>query len=292
MKPALLLWALAVLSLGSSARAQSTTLHGCPSELGPALADRLEVELSATSEEVRAALAEGRVALELDCTGDAAVARSRGAEALEQRIEGAPLGELRRIALALVELAEASLAAPGSAPLPPPTGRRPWIALGGGVLVAGAPSIVAGSFGVALEVPLHDLVALVVGADGAVGRVPIPEGAIGVGAVSLGASVRFGGWLDVVALGGGPAVRGGGIVLSGEPGDAAARGTVHLGPWLGLGAAAGASVRLGASPIRLGLEVEAGGIVAGAGALVSGRLALRFADFWFDGRMSVAIEIP
>lgn len=267
---------------------------GCPPELAEPLAARLRVELPSLSESARRALDEGRVRIELDCEPDAAVVRVRGAGAIEQRIEGDATTELRRIALAMVELTEASVEPAPLVDLEPapespaePATSAAWVGLHGGVTVAGAPLLVLGAIGAVGEVPLVESMALALDVSLGLGRLGIPEGAIDVGAASLGVSLRFGGWLGIVELCAGPVVRGGVVVFVGAPSDPSARGGTHVGPSLGLGAAAGAGVLLG-EHVRLGLDLEGGGIVAGTGALVSEALAARYGDFWLAARASVA----
>jgi hypothetical protein len=275
----------------------------CPPELLPALSARLRIELSSASDEVIMALERGELTLELTCEASAVRVRVRGATDLEQRIEGIPLHELRRIAIAMLELSEASLV-PGSGDAPPSAGDAPpgaspaasparpgWLGVQGGVSIAGVPPLLLGTIGLAGEVPLADLIALVVDLDVGFGGVTVDAGSVDASVVSLGVSLRFGGWLGIVELGAGPAVRGGVVVFVGAPTDAAANGRTHVGPWLGLGASAGAGIRLG-DQVRLGLDVAGGGAALGTGALVLDVLAARFGDVWFDARASVAVMFP
>ncbi len=279
-----------------SARAQPpVTSEGCSEELGPQLDARLRVELGAASDDVRLALARGAITVALVCEPDAAIVRVRGASALEQRVEGEPLRELRRIAIAVVELSEAALPPPLPPGSPPPSAapaaRPAWIGIEGGVSVAGVPPLVLGAVGIVAEVPLPEPLALVIDVEGGIGRVTVPAGSIDAGVLSLGASLRFGGWLGVVELGAGPALRGGLVVFVGAASDAGSAGHTHVGPWLGVGAAGGVGVRLG-DWVRVGLDVEGGGALLGTGALANGALAARFGDFWLDARGTVALLLP
>ena len=273
--------------------------NACPAELLPALSARLRIELSSASEEVLDALDGGELTLELTCEASAARVRVHGATALEQRIEGTPLRELRRIAIAMLEMSEASLVpgpgdvlpSAGDAPRVASLARRGWLGVQGGVSIAGVPPLVLGTIGLVGEVPLADLIALVVDVDVGLGGVTVDAGSVDAAVVSLGVSLRFGGWLGIVELGAGPAVRGGVVVFVGAPTDVAANGRTHVGPWLGLGAAAGVGVRLG-DQVRVGLDVAGGGAALGTGALVLDVLVARFGDVWFDARASVALMFP
>ena len=127
-----------------------------------------------------------------------------------------------------------------------------------------------------------------IGAAGTFGAADVAAGRLDVRLVSAGVSLRLGGELDALWLGGGPAVRGGVVLWSGAPADPTrAVGRETTGGWLGLGAVGAAFVRAGDTPLRVGLEAEGGGIAFHSEALVLGARGARIGAGWIEFRLAL-----
>ncbi len=299
---------VAVLSLvAGRARAQSggasVELDQCPSELGAAVESALDVELSAASLDARRALADGtlRCALACDETGITAIV-TRGVDRIEQRVESRGSGAPRRLAIALGELLEASsvpaptadapaVSPPSPAPpAPTPPERVPLRArlrLAGGVWLGGEPFVALGTLALGAEISPTPNVAIVLDASGALGAVSVTAARLDVRLLSAGLSLRLGGDVGPLWLGGGPALRGGAVLWTGTPHDPAlGLGRDAIGGWLGVGAVAVAFVPLPDLPLRVGIEAEGGGIAVYSGALVLDALAQRIGGGWLELRIA------
>lgn len=286
-------------------RAQTThtavALTNCPTELGTAVESALDVELSMVDPEARLGLADGtlRCALVCDVSGTTAVV-VRGDERTEQHILRDGPGHARRLAIALAELLDASGAPPPEAaavtpvvPEPTPEVNTPSelrirARIAGGAWLGGEPFSALGAIELGVELAPTSSIAWVISAAGALGSIEIEAGRLDVRLLSVATSLRFGGEVDSFWLGGGPAVRGGAVLWTGHPDDPSrAIGRDTTGGWLGLGVVASAFVRVPELPLRIGLEVEGGGIAFSSGALVFGALAARIGGGWLETRLVV-----
>jgi hypothetical protein len=78
------------------------------------------------------------------------------------------------------------------------------------------------------------------------------------------------------------------VFWTGHPNDPSrATGRDLTGGWLGLGVVAAALLRLPELPVRIGLELEGGGIAFSSDALVYGALAARIGGGWLETRLVV-----
>lgn len=266
----------------------------------------LDVELSNASTEARQALADGSLRAELVCEGDAATARVvRGSEHVEQRVAVSGPAVARRVAITLAELIEASAVPSASPPPPPPPPSPPppppppppaeaadalraRLRVAAGTWLGGEPFFALGTVELGAELAPTSNVAIVVAAAGAFGAVDVTGARLDLRMVSGAASVRFGGQVDAFWLGAGPAARGGAAIWTGTPSDPLhARGETTTGPWLGLGAVGAAFVRLGELPLRVGIELEGGGIAVYSGALVLGSVGARVGGGWLEARLAL-----
>lgn len=296
------------LAPAKAACAQQTATRvevtGCVPDVAARVQPALDVELTNASADARRALDEGTLRCELICDGDLVTARVlRGSERVEQRIEGAGAGLARRVAIVLAELIEASSgpeptdASLGQTPPDPPRpapgpepALRTRLRVAGGAWIGGEPLVVLGTIELGVELAPSRNVALVVGAAGTFGTVDVERARLDVRVVSAVASLRFGADVDALWLGGGPAVRGGAVVWTGTPSDPThAMGETTVGGWLGLGAVGAAFVRLGTSPVRLGVEVEGGAIAIYSGATVLGTLAAQIGGGWLELRLAADV---
>jgi hypothetical protein len=282
--------------LTAEARAQTAqptiALTNCPPALGTAVEAALDVELSMVSPTTRRAFTEGtlRCALVCDETGTTALV-TQGDERTEQHIVHDGPGHARRLAIALAELLDASGAPPVEAPVAEvnPTSElriRARIALG--AWLGGEPFSALGALELGVEIAPTSNLAWVIAAAGTLGSIEVDSGRLDVRLLSLATSLRFGGEVESFWLGGGPAVRGGAVFWTGHPNDPSrATGRDLTGGWLGLGAVATALLRLPELPVRIGLEIEGGGIAFSSGALVYGALAARIGGGWLETRLVV-----
>lgn len=291
--------------LTAEARAQTAqptiALTNCPTALGTAVEAALDVELSMVDPATRRAFTEGtlRCALVCDETGTTAMV-ARGDERTEQHIVREGPGHARRLAIALAELLDASGAPPVETaaevlpvdPEPTPVAEvsplriRARIAFG--AWLGAEPFSALGAMELGVEIAPMSNLAWVIAAVGTLGSIEIDSGRLDVRLLSLATSLRFGGEVESFWLGGGPAVRGGAVFWTGHPNDPSrATGRDLIGGWLGLGAVATALIRLPELPVRIGLELEGGGIAFSSGALVFGALAARIGGGWLETRLVV-----
>jgi hypothetical protein len=82
------------------------------------------------------------------------------------------------------------------------------------------------------------------------------------------------------------------VLWTGTPADPAhARGADLAGGWLGLGAVLHALVAIPDSPVRIGIEVEGGGIAVYSAAIVLDSVAARVDLGWLETRVVVDVAI-
>ena len=304
-----LLALLLVSLLASSTSAQAPTVAiertGCTDELGRAVEAALGVELSDASPEARRALADGSLRIAVQCDDAGATAWVLlGPRRLEQRIDDRGPGAARRLAIALGELLGAAAlpeapaepteprASAPDATVHPPDGLRARLRASGGAWLGGVPLLALGTLDLGIELGPSPNVAIVVDASGALGSTPIEGARLDARLLGAAVSLRFGGDVGDFWLGAGPAMRGGAVFWTGVPTDvSAATGHTATGGWLGLGAVAAAFVRIGALPLRAGLEIEGGGVAYYADALAFGMRAQRIGDAWVELRVALDVVL-
>lgn len=300
LAPALLLVLVPLVAQAQSTRAPVAT-SGCPAELASAMEPALDVELSNASADARSAIAEGALRPEIACSPDTvvvAVVRTDG-ERVEQRvaIEGPALA--RRLAMVVTELLEAS-SAPEEAesvsadatdepiapvPVAPADPLRVRLRLGVGAWIGGEPAIPLGALEIGVAIAPVRNVEIVAAAAGALGGTSVPNAHLDVRLLSAALSLRFGADVDVFWLGAGPAARGGAVLWTGTPADPArGRGGDLVGGWLAVGAVLVGLARVPSTPVRVGVELEGGGIAFSSGALVLGVLAQQIGGGWLEAR--------
>lgn len=303
----LALWLITGIAEGQARAAIELT--DCPGELGAAVEAALDVELSMTSPDAQRGLGDGTLRCALVCDASATTAVVfRGGDRLEQRVERDGAGLARRLAIALAELLDAASAAPAPTSEPEPaTTPEPEPAppddtaaerlevrlrVAGGAWLGGEPLLALGTIELGVELAPISNVALVLGVAGTLGAIELEDVRLDVGLLSGSVSLRFGGEVGALWLGGGPALRGGVVRWVGTPDDATrAVGRELVGGWLGLGAVAAALLRLDDLPLRVGLEAEGGGIAFESGALVLGALGARIGGGWIELRAAIDLQI-
>ena len=288
----------------------------CPSGLDLATGSALDVELSNASPSARIALDEGalRCALVCDAAGVTAIV-SRGDERVEQRIASLGPGLPRRLAIALAELIEASstpdepvaadavetaeaieasrVGEPADALEAPTTDPfRARLRLAGGLWLGGEPLLFLGALDLGAELAFTPNVALVLGVGGALGGIDVGTAQIDVRLLSAAVSARLGADVGPLWLGGGVAARGGAVFWTGHsatPGGAVGRDLT--GGWLGLGAVAVVLLRVGELPLRIGVEIEGGGVAVYSAALVLGAPGARIDGGWLEARLAADLTL-
>ena len=283
---------------GAQPPSRGVTRSGCDDALGLAVESALVVELSDASGQARDAFAGGSVRSEIACDADGVTAIVvRAAARMEQRIEGGGPGVARRLAIALAELIEASVVP--TEPVPPPVDPPAPAShealvvrarASGGAWLGGEPLLALGTLDLGAELDPTSNVAIVLDGSGLLGAAAVEGARVDVRILGAGLSVRFGGDVDSFWLGAGPAMRGGAIFWSGTPTDAIGSvGHDVTGGWLGLGAVAAAFVRLADLPLRVGAEIEGGGVAYYSEALVFGARAQRIGGGWVELRLALDI---
>ncbi len=269
----------------------------CAPDLGPAVTALLAVELSSES---RAEIDEARARCLLLCDATSATAVvARGEQRFEQRIDRGDVALARRLAIALAELVEASrapLLAPESgapsaaADAPASESLAVRIRAGGGAWLGGEPLLALGGLELGVELAPTSNVAITLGAAGGLGAIDVAGGRLDARWIGGALSLRLGGALDLLWLGAGPALRGGLVSWTGHPDDATrAIGRDVLGAWCGVGVVAAAFVRLGALPVRVGVEIEGGGIAVSSEARALGASAARVGGGWLELRAVIDV---
>lgn len=300
-----------LLARAQAAPQDSVRVELCDVDFDAAVRSVLEVELLEIDSSTRAMLESGRLHTVLRCQPDLVTIRVEDREAARlvvELIDGAEPALPRRVALTLSEI-YAALAATAS--FEPSTAMaEPSAALAnpviepvvsaapveiralGGLWLGGEPFFLLGSVELGAAIRFADYARLMLGLGGAFGSVSVLSGTLDVRVLSGALSLRFGGALGALELALGPALRGGVVAWTGHPNNPmVAVGRDTLGPWLGVGGAAEALVRLEGTPIRLGVDIEGGVVVMSHGATVLGTLAARLGSGWLDLRFVIAIEI-
>ncbi len=296
-----------------AAELDSLHIENCDATFDDAVRGALEVELIGIGSSMRDALESGRVRSRLRCEPDVITIRVEDRDTEQVIVELIGIAEPalpRRVALTLSEiyaaLASVARTAPRSTRAEPSADLADPVALDtlasrdpfelrvlGGLWIGGEPLLLLGSVELGASWPLEHFAKLMMGLGGAFGSVSIAAGALDVRVLSCGVSLRFGGNIGGLELGVGPAVRGGVVFWTGHPRDSAvAVGRDTWGPWLGLGGAAGAMVRIDGTPVRIGLDLEGGAIAVSHGATAEGVLAARLGSGWIDVRLAIAFAIP
>lgn len=301
---------LSLALVSASARAQDVVeveSTGCAPDLDAAVESALGVELSAASVTLLAALRDGSLRCELQCDDAGVIAGvvSADGQRLVQRVEGGDPSLPRRLALVLSELLDASLvveAAPAAtspetteAVVPPPVTSSDAVALrlraAGGAWLGGEPLLTLGAIEVGAEIDAGPNFAAVFDVGAALGGLDADVGRVDVRLLSAGVSIRFGGAVDAFWLGGGPAARGGAASWTGRPSDGGLRGRDFTSGWLGVGAVGAAFVRLGPSPVRVGIEVEGGAIAVHSEVLALGEPIARVGNGWIEIRIALDVAL-
>jgi hypothetical protein len=304
-----------ITCMASAATAQAPVsppiaVSGCATDLEPAVRAAVDVELSSASADAFVALAHDELRGELACSSTEVRVAVFGASGrrLDARVLIAGTALPRRIAMVIAELVDAIVAPepehapepavvtdvePVSPPEPPPHDRfRLRVRGAGGAWIGGRPLLALGSVEAGVELAPIENVVIVADAAAAFGSASAPDAHVDVRVFSLAASVRFGGRIDWLWLGAGPAARGGPVWWSGSPTDPAhVAGNDLVGGWIGLGAVAVIFARLGSSPVRAGIEAEGGGIALYSGALALDALIEQIGGGWFEARLAIDVAL-
>jgi hypothetical protein len=296
---------IAWLLVCATARAQEpsfVSLAHCPPELAATVPSAIEVELSSASDDARSALTLGELRCELECTdANVRVAVIRGERRLDALVATSGASLPRRVAIVVAELVDAIAAPDVSPPAPPivddpaPSATvevlRARLRASGGAWVGGAPIVALGTFDLGIELAPSTNVAIVIDAAGAIGATSVPDARLDVRLVSAAASLRLGGNVDWLWIGGGPAARGGLVSWTGHAIDATAVGADASGGWLGLGAVLAVFARIGSTPVRVGVELEGGGIAVYSGAVVLDVVAQQIGSGWLETRLAIDVAL-